>query len=57
MECTGRLVTDNDPCRSWQAFVDDLGYYTDICIAVCGRDKFRVDVGYPNLRQSRVQSR
>ena len=57
MECTGRLVANNDPCRSWQAFVDDLRYYTNIRIAVCGRDKFRIDVGYPKLRQSRVQSR
>ena len=56
MECTGRLVASDDPCRSWQAFVDDLRYYTNIRIAVCGRDKFRIDVRYPKLRQSRVHS-
>lgn len=57
MKCTGRLVANNDPCRSGQSFVDDLGHYTNICIAVCGRDKFRIDVGYPELGQGRIQRR
>lgn len=43
------LVADDDPCCTWQAFVDDLGDGADLGVYVGGDHHVRVDVGDAEL--------
>ena len=52
---TCRLVANDQPCGSGEAFVDDFGYNADVGIAIGRCDERAVDVGYPEFGESPVE--
>lgn len=54
LEQARRLVADDQPCRSWQPFVDHFGNNTDVGIAVGSCDEGTVNVGNPELGKRRI---
>jgi len=51
-----RLMANDHPRCSWQAFIHDFGYDTDIGIAISRCYEVFVDAGYPKLGKSGIES-
>ncbi len=49
------MANDHPRC-SWQAFIHDFGYDTDIGIAISRCYEVFVDAGYPKLGKSGIES-
>lgn len=57
VKCARGFVADDEPCCSWQAFVHNLRYNTDVSVSVSDCNKRLIDIGDPEFRKGCIEGR